>query len=241
MNTSLRSVRPCVRTSVRRAAAWASQAARATVTTRCAAVVVAGAMAGAMASIAHAAPPAEPGTAPAALRAIHDRATLSTLSGTWASTQPEPWYGAYGTREFTFDRGQWRLRFTFALDPAMQAKVFEFRTGGPYYIAQASRSVAGAFDAVFMEDAKFVTLRTRDPKLLQAFGLATCGLVADVEKDISGAGCAAWKPVAQCREDHDLLALGDGGGLHFGVRPRDNDMCTSDKRPTALLPAVVRR
>lgn len=236
MNTPLPSVRQHLRQRVARAARGA-----ASVTASVATSVAAFATACAMASIAAAAPPAEAGAAPAAARAIHDRATLSTLSGTWASTQPEPWYGAWGTREFTFDRGQWSLRFTFALDPAMKTPVFEFRTGGPYYIAQSSRSVAGAFEAVFMEDAKFVTLRTRDPRLVQATGLAACGLVADVEKDISAQGCAGWKPVAQCREDHDLLALGDGGGLHFGVRPRDNDMCTSDKRPTALLPAVMRR
>ena len=38
----------------------------------------------------------------------------------------------------------------------------------------------------------------------------------------------------------DLLAL-DASGLRFGVRPPDNDMCTPDKTPTALLPAVIRR
>ena len=117
-----------------------------------------------------------------------DRATLATLSGTWTSMQSESWYGACGTREFRFDDGRWSLRFTLALDPAMQAKVFEFRTGGPYYIAQASKTVPGVFEAVFMEEGKHLTLRTRDPKLVQALGLASCGLEADVEKDISVQG-----------------------------------------------------
>ncbi len=178
---------------------------------------------------------------PTVPREVLERATLATLSGTWASSQSESWYGAYGTREFRFEDGRWSLRFTLALDPAMQARVFEFRTGGPYYIAQSSKTVPGAFDAVFMEDTKHLTLRTRDTKLLQAFGLAACGLEPDVEKDISIQGCAAWKPVAQCREDHDLLALGQGGQLHFGVRPRDNDMCSADRRPKALLQPVIKR
>ncbi len=177
----------------------------------------------------------------AAPREALERTALATLSGIWASPQSESWYGAYGTREFRFDEGRWSLRFTLALDPAMQAKVFEFRTGGPYYIAQVSKTVPGAFDAVFMEDTKHVTLMTRDPKLAQAFGFAACGLEPDVEKDISIQGCAGWKPVAKCREDHDLLALGPGGQLHFGVRPRDNDMCSADRRPKALLQPVVRR
>jgi hypothetical protein len=71
-------------------------------------------------------------------------------------------------------------------------------------------------------------------------GLAACGLPVNLEADISVTGCAAWKPVAVCGEDHDLLAL-DDTGLRFGVRPRDNDMCTADRTPAALLPAVVRR
>ncbi len=47
-------------------------------------------------------------------------------------------------------------------------------------------------------------------------------------------------PVAVCPEDHDLLAIDDAGALRFGVRPPDNDMCTADKRPTALPPAVIK-
>lgn len=31
------------------------------------------------------------------------------------------------------------------------------------------------------------------------------------------------------------------GNLYFGVRPADNNMCTADRRPTALLPAVAKR
>ena len=70
--------------------------------------------------------------------------------------------------------------------------------------------------------------------------MADCGLTANLEADISESGCAAWRPVADCGEDHDILAL-DGTGLRFGVRPDDNDMCSAEKTPTALLPAVIRR
>jgi hypothetical protein len=174
-------------------------------------------------------------------RATKDRSALSTLTGTYASTQTESWYGAYGTREFSFEKGRWSLKFVLALDPQMQAKVFEFRTHGPYYVGQPSQTVTNAFEAMFIEDAKFVTLLTRDTKLVQAFGLVACGLEVGVEGDVSIQGCANWKPVAVCKEDHDLLALGENGGLHFGERPRDNNMCTPDKRPKALLQAVARR
>ena len=85
-----------------------------------------------------------------------------------------------------------------------------------------------------------LTLLTADAALAAAFGLAACGLATGIEADISGRGCANWKPVALCSMDHDLLALDATGGLLYGVRPRDNDMCTPDRRPAALLPHAVR-
>lgn len=174
---------------------------------------------------------------PSETRAGSDRAALETLAGTYASPGREPWYGAWGTREFAFRDGHWSLVFTFALDPEMRRPVFRFRTGGPYEL-RGPAAVPGAYDAVFFEDSKHVTLLTEDAALVAAMGLAACGLVLGVEADISVRGCARWKPVAECREDHDLLALDADGGLRFGVRPADNDMCTADRRPTALLPPV---
>lgn len=169
-----------------------------------------------------------------------DRSQLESLSGVYASSAPEPWYGGYGTRRFTFDRGHWSLTFTHALDAAMQNRSFQFRTEGPYRVGAASAAVPGAFEAIFFEDVKFVTLLTADAAIINAFGFATCGLKLNVEVDISKTGCAGWKPVSECREDHDLLAI-NRAGLHFGVRPRDNNMCTADRRPVALLQPVVRQ
>jgi hypothetical protein len=167
---------------------------------------------------------------------------IAALNGTWASSAPEDWgRGTFGTRSFTFDAGTWSLDFALALDPGMNAKVFEFHTTGTYEVLAPSTVVPGAFDMLFREAEKAVTLRATDPALVQAFGLAECNLTPDVKTDISATGCAIWKPVAVCGEDHDLLALDAAGNLYFGVRPADNDMCTPDKRPTALLPAVVKQ
>ena len=165
--------------------------------------------------------------------------TLSQLSGTYTDPAPYAYGQAFGHRTFTFGDGAWTLDFTLALDPDMQASVFRFRTHGTYEVLRASASVDGAYDALFREDRKLLTLLTTDPGLIQAFGFAECGLEPYVEKDISAAGCSGWKPVAECSEDHDLLALTPDGGVRFGVRPPDNDMCTADRRPTALTPAVV--
>ncbi|MEM1049297.1 MAG: hypothetical protein AAGL24_24300 [Pseudomonadota bacterium] len=177
---------------------------------------------------------------PAEAAGFADRASLQALSGIYESAAPEKWYGGYGTREFVFHNGTWSLIFTHALDRDMTQRTFRFRTGGPFEVGQESPAVDGAFHTVFHERWKHVTLLTDDTKLIEAFGFSECALKVNLEVDISQSGCARWKPVAECGEDHDLFAM-DSNGVYFGVRPRDNDMCTADKTPTALLPAVVKR
>lgn len=169
-----------------------------------------------------------------------DRAALQSLTGTYHSPAVEPWYGGFGTREFVFADGKWSLTFIHALDPAMTQRTFQFRTGGAYVVGDASAQVQGAFRTVFDEDWKHLTLLTPVPEIAAAMGMADCGLTVNLEVDISETGCAAWRPVADCGQDHDLLAL-SAEGLQFGLRPADNDMCTADKTPAALLPAVVAR
>lgn len=166
---------------------------------------------------------------------------LAALSGTYASVAPENWYGAYGTRTFSFDKGRWSLNFVFALDPGMSRKVFEFHTEGSYTVTGPSSSVVGAYEATFRETSKAVTLRIDTPEMLEAMRLTSYGLKLDQKVDISEAGCAGWRPVSVCPDDHDLLAIDAAGKVFFGVRPPDNDMCTPDKRPNALLPPVVKR
>lgn len=178
-------------------------------------------------------------TAPA-LAENADRAALESLHGTYQSAGVEELYGGFGTREFVFANGRWSLTFTHALDPAKTQRTFQFRTGGAYAVQAPSETVPGAFHTVFDEDWKHLTLLTPVPQIAAAMGMADCGLTVNLEADISERGCAAWAPVAVCGKDHDLLAL-SADGLHFGVRPADNDMCTPDKLPTALLPAVVSR
>lgn len=178
--------------------------------------------------------------APAVADTEADRAVLQALNGTFHSPMVERWYGGYGTREFVFADGQWSLTFIHALDPGMTQRTFQFRTGGGYVVQQPSDAVPGAFHTVFDEDWKHLTLLTPVPEIAAAMGMADCGLTVNLEADISETGCAAWPSVAECGQDHDLLAM-SADGLHFGQRPADNDMCTADRTPTALLTAVVAR
>ncbi len=166
---------------------------------------------------------------------------LETLSGTYADLEGVDWgRGTFGTRVFTFDQGKWTLLFTLALDPEMKNQVFTFRTVGTYMVQDKSSVVPNAYNALFVEDKKFVTLKNDDEQLAQGFGLAACGFTKDVEKNISESGCSLWKPVADCSTEYELLAMDDAGKLYFGLRPADNDMCSVEKRPTKLNVPVIR-
>lgn len=166
---------------------------------------------------------------------------LENLSGTYMDTEPYAYGSAFGQRIFTFDKGNWTLKFTLGLDPNLENQVFEFRTYGSYNIIEPSSIIETAFNAEFGEDKKFVTLKTDNPQLIEAFGFASCELIPNIEKDISVSGCSLWKPVSECPIDYDLVSLDAEGNLYFGNRPADNDMCSEEKRPTSLTPPVTKK
>lgn len=165
---------------------------------------------------------------------------LENLSGTYADPAPYNYGNAWGKRVFTFDKGKWTLDFTLSLDPDMKMQVFKFRTFGTYKVEEKSTKVADTYNAVFYEEKKFLTLKTSDENLINAFGFAACNLALDIEQDVSANGCSAWKSVKDCPGDYDLLSLDQEGKLYFGNRPQDNDMCSPDKRPTSLTPPVLK-
>ncbi|MEM8762829.1 MAG: hypothetical protein AAGD88_03390 [Bacteroidota bacterium] len=160
---------------------------------------------------------------------------LQNLEGTYSDIQAVDWgHGTYGKRTFTFEKGYWTLEFVLSFDPMQAQKIFTFRTEGNFEVLKPSEAVEGAYDAIFYEDQKRVTLHMDNPEIIEGFGFTNCGLEVDIEKDISSVGCSFWQSVAQCAEDHDLMKLDDEGHLYFGQRPEDNDMCTADRRPTSL-------
>lgn len=166
---------------------------------------------------------------------------LNALNGTYIDPIPyEYGQGVYGKREFTFKNGSWTLDFVLALDPKLNTKVFRFRTLGSYEILRPSANLPQAYEANFKEDKKFVTLLTQDKGLAQAFGLMSCSLAIGIEKDISKEGCSLWKSVKDCPIDHDLVKLDKDGKLYFGVRPKDNNMCKEEFRPTSLTQPTIR-
>lgn len=165
---------------------------------------------------------------------------LENLSGTYADPVPYNYGRAWDKRVFTFNKGKWTLDFVLALDSEMKMQVFKFRTLGSYKVQEKSTKVADTYNAVFFEDKKFLTLKTTDENLINAFGFSQCNMTINVEQDVSANGCSGWKSVKDCPGDYDLLSLDKEGKLYFGNRPQDNDMCSPEKRPTSLTPPVVK-
>jgi len=120
------------------------------------------------------------------------------------------------------------------LDSAQTMPVFAFRAVGKYEVQGTSTVVAGADNAYFGFDEKYVTLLTDNQEVIQNFGFADCGLEKDVEKDITETGCSFLVSKQVCGQEYDLLKL-DNEQLYFGMRPAEGDMCTEENRPTALF------
>jgi hypothetical protein len=147
----------------------------------------------------------------------------------------------FGFRDFMFSNDKWELKFTLFLDEAMTIPVFTFKAIGNYKLDGESDKVKGASNAIFYFDKKFVTLKTDNADIIKGFGFTSCNLTKGKETDITDNGCSFFTSKAVCGQEFDLLQLKDGK-LFLGTRPADGNMCTVDKRPTALgNPLVLKK
>lgn len=161
------------------------------------------------------------------------------LVGVWTSAcAATATKGEFRRLAFDIRADRWDLRIETFRDKACAKRRHAIHVGGPYAIHQPSTTIAGAWDATFSFDARdvFADDATGAKALSKLCGVK---VKANQTVDILAGGCAklAMKPQAACAGDHDVVAL-DGDRLRFGVRPADNDLCTPDKRPTALDTAV---
>ncbi len=63
------------------------------------------------------------------------------------------------------------------------------------------------------------------------------GSAADITAGCPGLGAY---PITSCPADFDVVAR-TGDRLQLGARPGDNNMCTEERRPTALSPMMLER
>lgn len=145
--------------------------------------------------------------------------------------------------DFDIQSATWVLDYDVFGDTTCTTKFLTVRIEGPYETGNVS-APSGAREARFGFARKLITPHGEAASgfLASEQGCGATGFAAGVARDISTSGCAGLgqRPIAQCPADFDLVKR-DGDGLRFGARPADNDMCTPDKRPTALAPVVSQR
>lgn len=170
-----------------------------------------------------------------------DASAVPDLAGRWESPCVDPGSGKALRLSFDLTGTTWQLAYDSFDDAACTQPMLTVNIDGAYAVLRSSPVVTGAFDARFGFAHKSVT-----PKADAAVGFLpqACGggtYAVGVATDIA-AGCAGLGsyPIASCPADFDLVSR-DGDHLRFGARPADNNMCTEDKRPTALSPIVVER
>jgi hypothetical protein len=134
---------------------------------------------------------------------------------------------------------RWDLDYQVFADAGCTRRKVAIELGGGYEILAASETVPGAWEANFSFESRTVT--ADDAKTAKAIGkLCSVKLKAKKPADVHANGCPklGLLPADACPTDHDLVAI-ERDQLYFGVRPADNDMCTPEKRPTALVDAAA--
>jgi len=188
--------------------------------------------------------PAGPGSPAAAEDAgALPAAAAPDVAGRWKSACTPSTAPQAFTLDFTIADPAWSVDYAVYADAACAEKLLTVHIEGTYAIGAPS-AVAGAYDARFAFTRKVVTPHVDAATQLLASpeGCARDGFVTGAPTDVSDAGCAGLgqRPVAACPADYDIVRVADGG-LTFGLRPADNDMCTPDKRPKALAPVTSGR
>ena len=186
--------------------------------------------------------------APADSRAGSDADGAPNLAGAYVSDcTPSPQADGstqYFRLEFTMTEARWDLDYVAHADAACTVPLVTVAIAGPYTLERRSPTVPGAWEARFAFDAK--SIRPGVDGLRDFLnGLEPCGasdFETGVAQDIYATGCPGFGQYAQasCTADYDLVLL-DSEGLRFGERPADNNMCTPERRPTALSSVVSRR
>lgn len=188
---------------------------------------------------------AAPAPTPASASATDSsRVSAPDLRGHWRSACTKTGDAQSIGLDFVLTEHAWTLDYTTYGDATCAAAFVTVHVEGDYALDRPSDAVPGAWRARFGFAKKTVT-----PHGAAAAGFLSsdkaCGRGGFEDgraTDIAEQGCAGLGqyPVSKCAADFDLVAV-DGDALRFGDRPKDNDMCTEDKRPAALAGLVMNR
>ncbi|MFZ4735342.1 MAG: hypothetical protein ACOYM9_05330 [Bradymonadia bacterium] len=164
-----------------------------------------------------------------------------TLAGVWQSECIDPGNGQAFRLVFDLKTTDWTLDYTAFGDARCEAANLTVHIEGPYTLGAASKRVEGAREGEFGFARKSVTPHNDGAAgfLPQACGGGNfaVGVPTDITAGCPGLGAY---PIEKCGTDHDIVHF-KGNVLRFGARPADNDMCSLEKRPTALGAPLTRK
>ena len=158
--------------------------------------------------------------------------TPSELVGTWQSDCIDTGNG-HIQLTFHLTESTWELDYDAFGDDICAAGFMTVNIQGPYELGAAAAE-EGAREGSFHFGERQVTPHME--AAVEMLSGACAGTVYSVDESTDLAeGCAnlGLYPLSECPTDFDIIKL-DGETLYFGARPADNNMCSEDKRPTAL-------
>jgi len=177
-----------------------------------------------------------------------DSEAAPDIAGRWLSDcMPSPQADGstqYIRLDFALTDADWALDYVTHGDDACTSPLVTVAIAGSYTLEQPAAEVEGAWEARFGFTTK--TIRPEVDGLRDYLnsldGCGSADFQTGVAQDVYAAGCPAFGqyPRSSCEADFDLVKL-DGDALYFGARPADNNMCSAEKRPTALSPVANRR
>lgn len=163
------------------------------------------------------------------------------LAGLWESACIDPGNGQGFTLTFDLTESTWALDYTAFADAGCGTPNLTVHIEGPYRLGDASAVAADTREGEFDFGRKTVTPHNEGAAgfLPQACGGGTFTVGAPTDITAGCPGLGAY-PIADCPTDHDIVTVA-GDVLRFGARPADNDMCSPEKRPTALGASLHRK
>ena len=181
-----------------------------------------------------------PSTDPSTSSSKGSDLTEEMLVGTWKGVC-YPSNGSFAQLTFRMTKSDWDLDYIVYGDKdcSEKAKFMAVNIQGPYTLGEKSKAGENAREGTFAFSKKTVTAAQEAAvgflKKTCQFKEVKVGKAIDLTAGCSGLGAY---PLAQCAQDYDLVMV-KGDLLHFGKRPKDNNMCTADKRPSTFEGGAV--
>ena len=167
-----------------------------------------------------------------------------SMVGQWQSAC-FPANGSFAQLSFDVKAEQWHLDYKSFSDKECKNVTTTAKISGPWKLTQPSKVGEGVYEAEFGFAQRTITAHVDGAAKFLA-GLKPCGGEGAFEvgkaKSIQVEGCPGlgMYPAAKCGTDFDIAAV-KNGQLFFGERPKDNNMCSADKRPTKLMQYGLKR